>query len=371
MKILLRILVLIMVCSLLLTGCWDQKIFEEVGFTLSLGIESSDSGKLLITTAYPVIEGKEKDSVDIITTECDLVRESRSNSRLAAPKFIEGGKIQQILISDDLAKKGIHELLEVFQRDATTPAIAFVTIVEGSPNELLQKASDFKTKPRVSTYLYQLLENNVNLSNIPNTKVFDFDINYFALGMDPIVPLIGLGSTAIHVSGCALFDKDKMTGKLNIAQTSLLLGMMNLLKSTDFLFDNDGFEAKTTVKQGLAVSLFKGKRKIKIDFDENGNPEVQIDVKYKCNLDEFEWDKTMEKSIQEGLEKKMGESLVQQSNEVIKKLQAANCDPIGIGDMIRAKYYDYFKSIDWKEVYPDINISVNASIDIENVGVIK
>lgn len=371
MKILLKVLSLIMVCCLFLTGCWDQKVFEEVGFTLSLGIEYGNPGKLLITTVYPVIEGKEKDSADIITTECDVVRESRSNSRLAAPKFIEGGKIQQILISDDLAKEGIHELLEVFQRDVTTPAIAFVTIVEGSPNELLQKAADFKTKPRVSTYLYQLLENNVNLSNIPNTKVFDFDINYFAQGLDPIVPLIRLEPNEIRVTGCALFDKDKMTGKLNVAQTSLLLGMMDLLKNTDFLFEHGGFETKTAIKHGIAVSLFKGKRKINIDFDEHNNPVVEIDVHYRCNLDEYEWDNTTEKSTQEDLEKKMSESLIRQSNEVIKKLQAANCDPIGIGDMIRAKYYDYYKSIDWKQMYPEIAININASIDIENVGIIK
>lgn len=371
MKVLLKTVALIILCSSLLTGCWDQKIFEEVGFTLSLGVEDSDSGKLLITTAYPVIGGKEKDTVDIIGSDCDLIRESRSNTRLAAPKFIEGGKIQQILISDSLAARGIHDLLEVFQRDVTTPAIAFVTIVEGSPNELLQKASKFETKPRVSTYIYQLLDNNVNLSNIPNTKVFDFDINYFAPGLDPIVPLMRLESNVIRVSGCALFDKDKMTGKLNITQTSLLLGMMGELKNTDFLFEDEAFKTKNSVKQGLAVSLFKGKRNVLIDTDEDGNIIVQINVEYRCNLDEFEWDKTTEKSIQEELEKKMGEILTRQSSEVIRKLQEANCDPIGIGDRVRAKYYDYFKSIDWKKVYPNLDIKVSATIDINNVGVIK
>jgi spore germination protein len=78
-------------------------------------VEDSASGKLLITTAYPVIGGKEKDTVDIMGSDCDLLRESRSNTRLVAPKFIEGGKIQQILISDRLAARGMHDLLEVWR----------------------------------------------------------------------------------------------------------------------------------------------------------------------------------------------------------------------------------------------------------------
>jgi hypothetical protein len=209
------------------------------------------------------------------------------------------------------------------------------------------------------------------MSNIPNTKVFDFDINYFAPGLDPIVPLIRLESNVIRVLGCALFDKGRMTGKLNVEQTSMVLGMMGELKNTDFLFGNKEFKAKNSVKQGLAVSLFKAKRKIRIDTDEEGKLMVQINVMYRCNIDEYQWDKTTEKSVQEKLEKKMGEILTRQSNEVIKKLQQAICDPIGIGDMVRAKYCDYFKSIDWKKNYLDLDIRVTATIDIDNVGVIK
>lgn len=371
MKKLLKTTTLILTCLLILTGCWDQRVFEQVGFTLSYGIEQSLNNKLIITSAYPVIGGAEKGRVDIISTETSMTRGGRTNIRMMTPKLIEGGKVQQVLISDSLAKNGIHDLLEIFQRDVTLPAIAFVVIVEGSPGELLRKANEFKTKPRVSFYIYQLLENNVKLSNIPNTKVFDFDINAFAPGLDPIVPMIKLQGEQIKVTGCALFSKDKMTGKLENKQSNLLLGLMDQLKHTDFIFSDPKFADRDGDKQGVAVTMFKSKRKIKIDFDEEGKPIVTINIKYKCNIDEFEWDDTMDPKVQKDLEKTFGADLTSMSNDVIKKLQDAKCDPIGIGDMIRARYYDYWKSIDWEEMYPLAEIKVKAEVEIGNVGIIK
>ncbi|OGO76616.1 MAG: hypothetical protein A2Y23_05470 [Clostridiales bacterium GWB2_37_7] len=371
MKRLLKLLALFISLTLLLTGCWDQRVFEQIGYILSVGIEPSENDNLLITSVYPVIGGAEKGTVDIISKEAIIVRGARTHSRTMAPKLIEGGKVQQVLISDSLAKDGIHDLLEIFQRDVTLPAVAFVVIVEGSPQELLKKAIEFKTKPRVSFYLYQLLENNVKLSNIPNTKVFDFDINFFAPGLDPIVPLIKLENGLIKISGSALFSEDKMTGKLGHQETNLLLGMMDQFKYADFIFSGSDFSGKNGEKQGVAVTLFKSKRKVSINFDEEGKPIVEIKLNYIINLDEFEWDDTMEPKVQEDLEKKFGSNLTNMSNDVIKKLQEANSDPIGIGDMIRAKYYDYWNSIDWKEMYQEADIKANVEVEIENVGIIK
>lgn len=371
MRSVIRLLTIFLACSMVLTGCWDQRVFEQVGMTLSLGIEQLENNNLLITTVYPVIGGAETGVVDIISNQTVVVRGGRTEVRKMAPKQIEGGKIQQVLISDSLAKKGIHDLLEVFQRDPITPAVAFVVIVEGSPQELLKKASEFKTKPRVSFYMYQLLENNVRLSNIPNTKVFDFDINFFAPGLDPIVPLVKIENDLIKITGCALFQGDKMTGKLEGQDSNLLLGMMDQLKFTDFIFVGPEFTDNDGDKHGVAVTMFKSKRKINIDFDEEGTPVITIDMKYRCNLDEFEWDDTMDPSVQKDLEKNFGEYLTVMSNKVMKKLQEANCDPIGLGDMIRSKYYEYWKSIEWTEVYKEADIKVNVEIEIGNVGIIK
>lgn len=371
MKSLFKIFILLVLSVSILTGCWDQKIFEEIGLVLSAGIEESKNQKLLLTYVYPIIGGKEKDSVGIESAESSLLRGAREKIRYRAPKRLEGGKTQQILISDGLAKQGIHDILEIFQRDVALPAIAYVVVVEGSPNELLNKGSALKNKPRISFYTFQLLEDNEQLSNIPNTKVFDFDINYFAPGLDPVTPLIKLQEEYIEIIGCALFSEDKMVGKLDNRQAIMLLGMMGQAKNSDFVFDDPKFSTDNPINYGIAVTLRKPKRKIKIDFDEAGIPVIDVSLKYTCLLDEYKWNETNDPVEQKKIEKALSSSLTKYANETIRVMQEVNSDPIGFGNIIRAKYHEYWKNINWKEVYPEAQIKVDVQLEIIKEGIIK
>ncbi|MDF2522197.1 MAG: germination protein Ger(x)C family, partial [Clostridia bacterium] len=297
-----KILILTVICCSLLTGCWDQRIFEEVGLILTVGIEESEDGKLLINYAYPAIGAVEQKAVNTSTQEATLIRAARENSRLSSPNILEGGKVQQILLSDSLAKTGVHDILELFQRDVSLPAIAYIVIVEGSPIELLQKSAQFKNFPRVSIYLFQLLDNNVQLSNIPNTKIFDFDINFFAPGLDPVVPMIKLGENDVHITGSALFSKDKMVGKLDMKQTLMLIALMDQAKTAEYILSDPEFTSDVPLKYGISVSLYKPKRKIKINFDDEGLPIFDISISYKCVLDEYKWNQTNSPPEQKKLE---------------------------------------------------------------------
>jgi spore germination protein len=208
-------------------------------------------------------------------------------------------------------------------------------------------------------------------STIPNTKVFDFDIDFFAPGLDPITPLIKLGTTDVEITGCALFSGDKMVGKLNRDQTIMLLGMMGETKNTDFALSDPELKTDNPSKYGIAVILKKPKRKIKIDFDEAGKPNVNISLSYKCLLDEYRWDETDNAKQQQKIEKIMGEQMQKLCTQVIAELQQTNSDPIGIGNIVRAKYSKYWNSIDWNEVYKDAAIKVSVKVDITEEGIIK
>lgn len=366
-----RKLALIILCTLILTGCWDQKIYEQLGLILTIGIEESKDKELLITYVYPIIGGKEKDSVGVESTQATLLRGARSILNYKTPKRMEGGKIQQVLISDSLAKKGIHDILEIFERDATLPAIAYVAVVEGSPNELVTKGTKFKEKPRLSYYIYQLIDDNVKSTNVPSTKVFDFDLNYYAHGLDPITTLIKLEEENIAITGCALFSDDRMVGKLDVNQTVLLLGIMGQTKDLDFVIADPQLVSSNPNKYGIALVLRKPKRKINISFGDDGIPIIDISLKYKCQINEYKWNATNDKNEQIKLEKIISNNLTSICDGVVKKIQAVNCDSVGFGNLIRAKYYEYWKSVNWREIYPQAKIKVTVQTEIVKEGIIK
>src|SRR5690554_1494897 len=220
---------------LLFSGCWDQKIIEETGVVLQVGIEPAPGNKLLVTNVFPAFDSKIQNQDEIITTEVNLLRESRKEARMVTDKKVEGGKIQQVLFSKEIAGQGILDLLEVFQRDPLNSPLAQLVVVDGSPKELLERAQNFVSKPRSVFYIDQLLAGNANYFYTPETRIYDFNIRALAPGLDPVTPLVKLEPDGIKVLGSALFSADRMTGELDTQQTALLLAMMGQAPKTEFV----------------------------------------------------------------------------------------------------------------------------------------
>lgn len=361
------LLILITFC-ISFTGCWDQKPFQQTGFILNVGIESSDNEKLKLTYTSPVIE-RGKNQVELITEEAKLVREGREKARLSSAKTLEAGKIQQVLVSDELAAKGVHNLLEVFERDPANPALAWVVVVEGSPSELLKASLTFSDKPRPAIYINQLLEDAYKSSKTPHTKVYDFDIDYYAPGLDPITPIVRLSENKITLTGCALFSGDKLVGKLNVKQTSLLLAAMNQFEKGNYMVtkiqDN---QAAKSLKCGAIVNVANVKRKIKTEIYEN-KPVVDIKLAFTVYLDEHNYDDG--KAFDEKLEAEIADDMKSNYKDIIEKLMQCGSDPIGIGDMIRAEHYDYWKKVKWEDAYKNTVINIDTSVNILHHGVIN
>lgn len=362
-----KLIMLIIILSTL-TGCWDQKIFEEIGFILQAGIESSEEDSILVTFNYPVIGAESKNQSAIIENKVNLIREAREKSRDITPERLEAGKVQQLLFSEEIPKNGIHDYLELLERDTTNPVLAFVVVVEGSPNKMMKELLNFKDKPRPAFYVNKLLESNIKSSYIPETRIYNFEINSFAPGIDPFTPMIKLESSGVRVIGSALFSGDKMVGKIDTKQTSMLLALMNKMRSTEYNFEAKDLSNKDAdKKRGIAALLTNGKSKINIKI-KNNKPEININLKLKGTINEYAWDKLDDPNIQKKVEIKLSEEINKECNELIDYLQSIGSDPIGLGEIIRAKYNSYWKGVDWKQEYGDIDINVNVKLNILQFG---
>ena len=344
-------LILLISSSIFISGCWDQKIYEQIGFMLQVGMEKSKTSEdILITYTSPVIGTDEKGRIEILSTTAGILRGARENVRRQSARTLEGGKVQQVLISEELAKLGIHNLTEIFERDPHNPALAWIVITEGSPLEIFEKAADFKDKPRPAIYINQLMESNVKSSYIPETRIYDFKIIYFAEGIDPTAPLIKLTPNSVMIVGSALFSGDKMVGKIDHQKTALMVSMRGMLRRSEYIAPApDIAEApkgkRLEAETQIAVMLMGVKRKISIDIEDN-KPVVKIFLDFEATLDEFKWDKTGELSVQHKIEEHLEKHIKKECTELVKYLQEIESDPIGIGDLVRAKHNDYWKDIE-------------------------
>lgn len=353
----------------LLSGCWDQKLVEQTGFSLQLGVELSPENKLLLTSSYPAIDAQEKNRDEIITSEGNLLREARTKREATASKVIDGGKIQQLLFSKELAALGIQETMEILERDALNPPVSYVVIVDGSPKELLEKAQTFTSKPRSSLYINQLLVNNINSAYTPDTKTYDFFIRYFAPGLDPITPLIKLEANGIRVLGSALFAGDKMVGAIDTQQTAFLLAMMGQFKNTELFFDPIDPEKANSIKKGLSLTNVRSRSKIRVNV-ENNCPVVNIALAFTASLVEYRRDALDQPSVQKKIEEQLAGQIKQACLEIICYTQEIGSDPIGIGDLVRAKYPAYWQQVDWRAAYREAVVKLSVKLDLLQYGAI-
>lgn len=355
-------------------GCWDQKIYEDSGFALQIGYESSSAGKILMSFTVPVVDPQAKEPVELVYSNANLLREFREDAKKISSKLIEGGKIQQILISDSLAYKGINNLLEVIEREPTDPSTPYVVIVEGSPKTMIETAKNFVDKPpRPAFYIHQLLENNIKSSYIPETRIFQFSNAYFSPGIDPIAPMIKLQfdkGKGIEVTGSALFAGDKMVGKIDTKQTPLLLAMMGKMEKSTFVSKMVVETNSQNEKSGCAVGLNGVKRKISVNIIDN-IPVVDISLNFKVNISEFQWNKIYDENVQNSIEDILSSEIKQNCEKVLKYTQEVGSDPIGIGDIVRAKHNSYWEKVDWNNTYKNVIFNIKVNVNISNHGSIR
>jgi spore germination protein len=365
-------IITLIIIPLLFCGCWDQKPFEKIGFITIICIESSPDGHMKLTYAEPVTDPSTQARGELLDTTAGLLRQGRENLRRKSSKAIEAGEIQLIMYSKEYAEKGlINQTNEVFERDPTDPALAWVVVVDGSSTELVHKAEELKDKQRPSAYITQLLERSAKSGYTVETRVYKYDLLYWAPGIDNVAPFIKYVPGAVVMEGSALFSKGKMVGSINQKQNALLLAMMGELKNKTYTSVTVGMpEDVESPKHGIAALILQKSRKIKINIVDN-KPVVDIYVNLYGYIDEYKWDNFENEENIKKVGKHLQNEFEKESQNLIKYMQEVDSDPIGIGDMIRAKHNKYWKSVDWYQVYPTAKINAHVNLEIIQYGGIQ
>jgi spore germination protein len=317
----------------------------------------------------PVVSEDIEEKVELLSIETDLLREGRDKLRLKSGKEVEGGKIQHVQTSEELAGKGILEYLTVFIRTAENPLLANISVIDGSPKEMMEKGSKFKDKDRIAIYINDLLEDNRKLSQVPEMRIYEFASLVYSKTTDPITPYLKYSDTDVEVAGSALFKGDKMVGKINVDETTLLLAMIGTNNNIAYIYHGNEIDKKTNdLKNGAAILIKQAKQDIKIKF-ENDKPQVNIQLKCKGVINEFDGLETLDDDdYKKKIENILSKDIKSRCENILKKLQEVGADPLGLRELLRAYHNDYWRKMDWDEVYKDIKFNVDAKMEIEFYG---
>jgi germination protein, Ger(x)C family len=361
----------ILALALPLAGCSDQRVIEKLGFIRSVAYELADDGeenkgKVKVTISIP--KTNQKEAIQY-STVAKTAREARIVFDRQNDRRIVNGQMRQALFGESLAREGLWTHIDSLLRDPSVGNRVHFLVVEGSAEELLNRK--YPQGGTAGEYIDNLVRVETGALNMPDTTLYSYARDYYDDGIDPIAAIIRSQPESIIFDGIALFDRDKMTGKVEPDDLPYFGMVYGKVKSGDLFINFAGDDYASDVASML---YFSSHRKVKVrsipSLSRGTGPKVTVKVTLTGSL--LEYAGTMEvskRAEQAKLEKEIAKYTKEKCEKLIRMMQESRADAIGIGQYVRnAMRYSDWEKLDWAETFSKAEIDVEVGVRIRNFG---
>ena len=172
------VLIIITLFILLISsGCYNYKEINDMAIVSSIGIDKDNKNDKYIVSAQIMNSKESEDSEDsqitVYTKEGDTVHEALRNITLKSPRKLYGNHLSKIVLSEEVAKEGIDNILDIFNRitevrnefiitivkeDKASDVLKVLTTTESIPAEYVKLSLKIADKTSGLTYTTKLDE---------------------------------------------------------------------------------------------------------------------------------------------------------------------------------------------------------------------
>ncbi len=380
MKHKIKSILLILLTTLLLAGCAEERILEELGIITAYGLDINENGDgLLGSIATYQFSQQRTNENQLIFSTGRTAREVYSNADSKTAKQLVNGQLRAGLFGQELARRGIMPYVDGLMRNPLISDSVYITVTDLPAYDVIN-ATDFEEAPNIGTYIYRLLEHAIVNENVVQSTMHEFVKNFMKVGADPVVPLLTKENDKIIIRGIGLFQDDRLVETVDIFDTffyRLILDEYERAESR-FTFPADDYETDlNNYGQGenndqLSVSVHQIRSNTDIKLADASDFSFDVDITFEGRITEITLNLDLsDPEILKKLEEDIKEQLEDKVNEILAKTKELNVDPFGIG----ALYNTHFKkdeqlsATEMRENYPDFQFNVNADVKIMRYGI--
>ena len=401
------LIIILTLCTFLLTGCYNKKELDNLAYVIALGADVGSGDELNITyqIAVPIKissdsgkTGEENYITHTVTANSLYTGNSKVNSLTS--KEVNLSHVKLIVYSEELAKQDlsghINSLVSnVAIRPKTTVALCkgkakdflenITPNLEASPAryyELLfesQKYSDdtiasellnfYSTASSLDQATTLIILSNQSDDNEQSSKTKNEENSQNEQQMTGISNENTKNKSETKFLGIAAFNGGKMVGVIPEELVASHLILTSSLKNGNITVED--VEEKNKL---VSIHLTQNKH-CKFDVTlENKIPEINIyiDLTAKLQSSNITTDYLTKKN-KNALKEKIEEKLEKQINEYFKSTQEFNSDIAGLGKQVKTKYltWEEFEKSNWHENYKNAKINVKVNVDLNVSRVIS
>jgi len=358
-----------MVC---LAGCWDYRDINKVNFPLAGAYDlhpasrtgNDEKDELYdLTVILPNLAEDAREKYRVEKTTGFSIGQARGNKAYSSAGPYSAGGSLVIIAGEELAKKGLSGVYESLFRAPLISSIQNLAVAEGRAESIMEV--QVKDYPSMADFLKGLLPKANERGFIPSITLHQFEMSQ-APGRNPFLPLIKAHRGEAAIIGGAIFKKDRMIGKANLAETRciLLLRGVKCTGNLPFVISREG----RPLDRG-SVDI-RNSREVKI-VGSPGNISYTIKIKLKGSLVEHECKLSLSKdeNLKKMIEEQISSNVKNECERYVKVIQEKHkVDCIDISKYALAKWGKQIEAEIDKDFIENVDIKVEVETKLTDIG---
>lgn len=370
--------VLVILFSLLQTGCWDAREIDELAFVLSIGLDKAEDGfKVTAQIASPDTYSKTPSGSGnqkakpywIISGTGKTIFEAIRNMSAVSSRRIFWSHIKVIVIGEEMARSNTLEIFDFFSRNPEIRLRALVAVTPGEAAKTIDIIPETEKDP--SLYMEKIIENRSLNGKSYMVMLKDFLEDYLDPNVGSVTSRITLDKSKsphfLKSSGAYIFHGGKMSGSLTEGETRGLLWIKNQMKDS-IMVVNCPYDYKP-----VTLEIKKAKTSLKGNLHD-GIPNFKIEVSVYANITEQSC-YTNFNDVQKlnKLERAMEVSIAKDIKSTVTAAKNEQIDFIGLSRTLHSQHKDEWHKIssNWNELFKTSEVNIAVKVDIRHVSLAK
>ncbi len=389
MRVRRKTFIAVVLCTFLLTGCWDRTELNDIAIELAWGIDQAQGHNIELSAQIIIPSklsggfqggggGRGKSFFVKSAIGRDSLDAAQKMQAKLSRKLFRGHR-RVIVIGEAMARAGLKDILDTYTRDPQVRWRTDLLVVKGmTGKDFLQISYPLENVAAIGA-----LKEHEQMGVEGQVALLNFLMAATSDGRRPTLPAIAISTdgqtqetaneeskneenAGFQIIGTAVFDKNlKMVGYLNLPEKLIyhwIRGELNKQIITGHLAKESETFSLDLSKMSSKIKTKITGNKIRIHVILNGSGQIRenntkLDLTQSKNLD----------IMQNDLEKETNRFAL----KTIKKVQSKfGTDIFGFGEAVHRQYPYRWQSLKkkWDKEFLQIDVTVTTNLTIERVG---
>lgn len=359
--------VIIILFLFLLTGCYNYKELNKIAIVSSISIDKTDNGYLVGAQVMNIKTKDDTNSSKVIVYEEEgkTIEDALRKMTNKSNKKLYGNHLGKLVISEEIARDGIINIIDLFQRLPEIKDEFTITVSKGiEANKVIKIMTSEESIP--ADYVRKTIETaNIESALTYSSKLDEFVSYYLKEYIDPVISVIEVKN--YDKKGTSLENNETTNPNTiikldNIAVThdGKLVDYLNNSETIGYNLINDSINklvipVKCDKEYYSSISIINSKTNYKIN-KENNKYIININVNANGNINEYNCSKKMNEETIKLLEKSTKKKIRNYINKVINKSDKSSSEFLGLKRKIYLEYPEY------KDENYDIKLNIKTNL---------